>query len=132
MNRDRKTGIIRKTWTYFKKGKAEITFVLSIYNTVLIWWSLGNLNVYFKNIKIFIMLFAPIYLIISIIMGKYITRNVDTTNAYINPFTQDNLTAGILTSEALMDFFDGNTNSAVSKIKQSIEIRERWIDKWLQ
>jgi hypothetical protein len=132
LNRDRKTGIIRKTWTYFKKGKAEITFVLSIYNTVLIWWSLGNLNVYFKNIKIFIMLFAPIYLIISIIMGKYITRNVETTNAYINPFTQDSLTAGILTSEALMEFFDGNRNSAVSKLKQSIEIRERWIDKWLR
>jgi hypothetical protein len=132
LNGDRKTGIMRKTWTYFKKGKAEITFVLSIYNTVLIWWSLGNLNVYFKNIKTFIMLFAPIYLIISIIMGKYITRNVETTNAYINPFTQDSLTAGILTSEALMDFFDGNTNSAVSKLKQSIEIRERWIDKWLQ
>ena len=65
-------------------------------------------------------------------MGKYITRNVETTNAYINPFTQDSLTAGILTSEALMEFFDGNRKSAISKLKQSIEIRERWIDKWLR
>jgi hypothetical protein len=131
-NNYKNTGTLRKTWVYFKKGKNESAFLLSIYNTVLIWWNLGNWDAYFKNMKLFIILFFPTFIIISILVGKYVTRNVDTTNPYINPFTQDNISAGILSSEALMDFFDGNIGLAKTKIKQSITIRERWMDKWLK
>jgi len=130
MKNSKKTGLLRKTWTYFKKGKTEIAFVLSIYNTVLIWWKLGDLNLFFKNINTFIMLFTPIYFVISIIMGKYITINVDTTIPFVNPFTQDSIVAGVLSSEALIDWFDGDKELAISKIKQSIAIRERWMNEW--
>jgi len=120
----RQTGLFRKSWIFFKKGKSEIWFLISLYNTIQL-WTLRGLNIY--NGVLFLIALA----ISAFFLGIVLTKKVDTTNPYVNPYTQDNIKASILFYQAMREWFKGNTDKAFELIDKSLEIRYKWLDKGL-
>jgi len=116
------TGTIRKLWTYFKKGKAEIWFLLSLYNTIQLWSIRGQK----PELGISIILLLSI---VSIGVGYYIIKNVETTNPFVNPYTQDSLISTISLQNGLIELAKGNNEKAIEYFLEAKRLRDKWIDK---
>ena len=131
----RETGLFRKAWIFFKKGKSEIWFVISLYNTIQL-WTIQGINPY-RGCCVLVLLGVSAFF-----LGIFLTKKVETTNPYVNPYTQDNIKASILFYEAFkiyienelefdLDEAESNLNIALEKVNEALKIRYKWRDKGL-
>jgi hypothetical protein len=90
---------IRKNWSYIKRGKTELWFLLSVYNTILLYSS------------------------------RYrILNKVDIINPKILPFTQDNIQSAYFLNEGLICLSIGDHEGAEKFFIRSRLLRLKWIN----
>lgn len=125
----KETDLIRKLYKYFKSGKGEIAFLISIYQLFLLFELTGNQAI----IKIF---FVSIGItIIGLIIGYVSVKKLDTTSPYVMPYTQDYIKKDVLQLYALLEIVDElnkkgiETGNARKYILEGLKYREKWLDE---
>lgn len=114
------TDIFRQILIYFRKGKSELWFLIGIYNTIQLWYlSEGKVS------NLLMIIFGS--LIICILFGYIVIKKLETSNPYVNPFTQDTITASLLFYEALKYMILEDREKALFNIEEAIKLRERWV-----
>lgn len=86
----KETDFIRKLWDYFKNGKSEISFLISLYQLYLIYLIRDN------NSLDHVVLIGIGFFIVSIVIGFFSVKKVKPTTVYTNPFSQDNIDLSLL------------------------------------
>jgi len=133
MKMKRHTGILRKMWIFFKKGKAEIWFLISLYNTIQL-WALGGVNITYGIMALIGLAIGAFFI------GIVLTKKVETTNPYVNPYTQDNIKASILFYEAFKLYLEDcerivqekeKLKESINKVDEALQIRYNWLDRSL-
>ncbi len=120
---EKEKGKIRTLWTYFKKGKAELWFILSIYNSFILSQLKGNTVMHIIYVWLILGFIGG-----SIIIGWYVTKRIETQTPYISPYTQDFLKAELYLSNAIGYLICGQHEQALSEIQECRRLREKWID----
>lgn len=122
----KETGPFRTAWNYFKRGKSEINFLLTIYNTIIIIWAGGNGK---TGILVgFSLIFGFLLFLVALIVGKYSLEKVDPTVAYLNPFTQDVSRYRSLMALGMEALAIGNREGAVLKFRDAERVLSRWLN----
>jgi hypothetical protein len=120
--RNKETDPIRKLWQIFKAGKNEIFFIISLYNMFQLWRVTENdMNNFYK------LLFGLV--ILGLLIGYVEIKKLRPSQTFLNPYTQDNIRAGLLQTEGFIETIKGNKELAIEKFIESINIRKRWLDK---
>lgn len=114
---------LRKTWIYFKKGKGELTLLISLYNTYMISKIAEN-----DNITLFLILFLSFFFG-SIVVGYVTTKHIATTQTFVNPYIQETILAEIAFREGIISLLKDDPDEAIALIQKSIDIREKWVDR---
>jgi hypothetical protein len=112
----------KNSWSYIKRGKSEMWFLLSIYNTILLYSTRYNISI--SMIIIAVLSFV----ILSYVVGYYLIKRVDIVNPKIIPFTQDNIQSAYFLNEGLICLSGGDNESARKFFIRSRSLRKRWIN----
>lgn len=128
IDQKKETGYLRVQWTYFKKGKNEINFLMNVYQTIILLLSMsfiGSLPV--ETLITITLLFVLLFVIMANRLGKYSVAHVEPSGFYISPYHQDlqHFRVGLL--GAMRDYNQGFTKLGDEKIERTIEIMEKWI-----
>lgn len=123
---DRETGFFRTQWTYFKKGKNEINFMMNVYQTIILLFSMSFLG----NLPLITLIFLTLSFVVGFIvvanrLGKYAAKKTDPAGFYVSPYFQDVTHYRIHLLKALMITTDDP--EARDHLATAIEIKERWI-----
>ena len=123
---EKETGFFREQWSYFKKGKNEINFMMNVYQTLILLFSisfLGDLPV--STILFITILFVVGFVITANRIGRYTAKKVDTSGFYVSPFFQDQTHYRINLLWGLMHITDNE--KAQELFLDAININERWL-----
>jgi hypothetical protein len=67
---------------------------------------------------------------LAVIIGYFEFKKGEVTRRpMINPFLQDNVEASLLLNGGLLDFVNGDIDSAKEKIEDSLKVMKRWKKK---
>lgn len=113
------TGILKKIYLAFKRGKNEGTFFISLYTFLIVSGTTAM-----KTLT-----YGLGVIVIFIIVGWYLIYFVDTTQNRMNPFSQDNLKAGYYHRLGLIMLTKGEYQLAEKYFIQSNEIMVNWIEE---
>lgn len=116
------TDFLKNSWSYIKRGKTEMWFLLSLYNTFLLYTMRYDISV-----SIFIIVLFG-FILSSYFTGYYLIKKVDIVNPKINPFTQDNVQSAFFLNEGLIYLAEGNNDKAKELFIKSRELRRKWIN----
>lgn len=117
-----KTWLIR-IWLYFKKGRNEISFFYTSFNTVLLISLAFDIQLTTRQYA----LFGVGFLIAAIVFGKFITREVEPQNSIINPFTRDNIESQCVMMKAMQLSMNGDYEEAIKVMDYALLLREKWL-----
>ncbi len=124
----RETGRFRVRWNYFKRGKSEINFLLTIYNTILIIWAGGTITGNTGSLISFSIVFGVVLFFVSLVIGKYSLKKLDTSMPYINPFIQDVTRHRSLMAEGQKALASNDKLYAINCFIEAEEVLERWLN----
>jgi uncharacterized protein HemY len=113
---------IRKNWSYIKRGKTELWFLLSVYNTILLYSSRYRISLSL------IIMFITLIMVVFYIAGYYLINKVDIINPKILPFTQDNIQSAYFLNEGLICLSIGDHEGAEKFFIRSRLLRLKWIN----
>ena len=121
-----------KIWDYFKRGNSEIRQFWGIWNFVLLIAIKLNIDLNWKMIAAWTVLFIPV----SIGVGVFFTKKVNIMSNKTNPFTQDSIMSSIWSQRSLLHLFEYNKTGdkkqldmAIAEMKEAQKLREKWIDE---
>lgn len=117
----KQTGLFRKLWIYFKKGKTEIWFLIGIWNTIQLWGLRG------QDQRFIVILFG-VFSIGSLFVGYILIKKVETTQTYVSPATQDAIKSSVNINEGFIQLCLGNNDIAIRYFKEARRLREKWLD----
>lgn len=117
------TKLFRKLYIYFKKGKGEIFFLISLYNTYLI----SKLSS--DNIEVFLMGLIFTLFIVSIIVGYISAKYITPTTQIISPYAQDSILSGIYHKRGMICMCNGDYKEAMQYFEESITLNRKWMDR---
>jgi len=130
----KETDIIRKMYKYFKSGKGEIAFFISLYQLYLLFELSGNEAI----IRV---IFVTILLgITGLVIGYVSIKKLDTTSPYVMPYTQDYIRKDTLELIAEREFIYSlmcgddeikkeHYDNIIKLLDYAIKIREKWLDE---
>jgi len=113
------TAILKKIYLSFKRGKNEGTFFISLYTFLIVSGAS----------KIQTLTYGLGVILVFIALGWYLIKVVDTTQNRMNPFSQDNLTAGYYHRLGLIALCEGNQELAKHFFEKGNKIMVQWIEK---
>ena len=125
----KETDIFRKTYKYFKAGKGEISFFVSMYQLFLLFVLAGD----YALIKVIIL--GCVLIVLNFLAGWYSVKKLDTTSPYVMPYTQDYIKKDVLELKALASFFEQMHNKGYidslpqDLIFEALPLREKWVDE---
>jgi hypothetical protein len=127
MKDEKETGVFRRQWNYFKRGKGELNFLLNVYQTLVLIWGVDVLTKDNNTGLIVItVLFGVFIFTLSLIIGKYSLVKVDPTLVFLNPFAQDIVIFRKLLASGLFWLVEGDKGLAQKRFAEAMEITEKW------
>lgn len=128
MSKIKETGFFREQWTFFKKGKNEINFMMNVYQTLILLFSMSFIgNLPLSTLLILTSIFVIMFIIIANRIGKYTARKVDTSGFYVSPYFQDQTRYRINLLKGILAIIPLKNIEARMGIIEAIEINKKWL-----
>ena len=129
----KQTDRLRKLYKYFKAGRGEISFAISLYQLFLL-FQLSGVNAYLR-----IVMAGSIISLLGVSIGWVSIKYLDTTSPYVMPYTQSYIRKDVLELMGLIEMnhalFENGTigikgyEAANIKFTQALDIRVQWLDE---
>lgn len=124
----KETGRFRQLWIYFKKGKNEINFLMNIYQTLILIFSISFIgDMPLRLIILGTFLFAISFMFIAVIIGRYTAKKVDPSGAFISPYAQDENQYRLNLSRGFIYMINENKEQAIYHFKNCERISLKWL-----
>lgn len=110
-------------WLYFKKGRNEISFVYTAFNTILLISLVFDTTLTTNQYA----MFGAGFIVASMVLGVFINNEVEPQNSVINPFTVDNMLSLITMMRAMQLSYGGEYDEAIKEMENAVLLREKWL-----
>ncbi len=129
----KQTDRVRKLYKYFKAGRGEMAFAISLFQLFLL-FELTEVDAYVR-----ILIAGVVISLCGVSIGWFSVKYLDTTSPYVMPYTQDYIRKDVLQLRGLMNlnnalYVNGFINEVQYKkinddFDRGLKLRSRWLDK---
>lgn len=125
---DNETGVLRTYWMFFKKGKNELNFILNVYQTLILIFSISFIGeLPLNTIALVTVAFGLFFLALAVYVGRYSAHKVDPQAIYMSPYHQDITLTWIALANGLEAMMKGDDLQASGCFREARAIQARWV-----
>lgn len=128
MKTGKETGLFREQWTYFKKGKNEINFMMNVYQTLILLFSMSVMgDLPLTKLLGLTAVFVVSFFVIANRIGNYTTKKVDPSGKFVSIYAQDENKFRVQLCRGLIHMSKGNSEQAINHFRNAEKISLWWI-----
>lgn len=110
----------RKAYIYLKRGRSEISLLLTLYLT----WRTSV-----DKFELIHLGYLASILVAGMAVGWFATKKLDTGSQFTNPWTQDYVRYRVHLCEGLILLSEGEKTQAYSEFIEGQKIMKKWLEK---